>query len=43
MTNEKNIAGGVVHNLPGDLKNALKLDSEALMTWEDITPLARNE
>ena len=43
MTNVKNIPGGVVHDLPEDLEGALKLDSQALATWEDITPLARNE
>jgi hypothetical protein len=37
------ISGGVVHDLPEDLKNALKSDSKALTLWEDITPLARNE
>ena len=43
MTDETHIPGGVVHDLPGDLKDALKADSRALATWEDITPLARNE
>jgi uncharacterized protein YdeI (YjbR/CyaY-like superfamily) len=37
------IAGGVVHDLPGDLAEELKLNPKALATWEDITPLARNE
>lgn len=40
---EKSISGGVVHDLPADLEDALKRDSAALLTWEDITPLARNE
>lgn len=40
---QKIISGGVVHVLPEDLKDALKLDRAALATWEDITPLARNE
>lgn len=40
---QKIISGGVVHVLPEDLKDALKRDREALATWEDITPLARNE
>lgn len=40
---QKIISGGVVHVLPEDLKDALKLDRGALATWEDITPLARNE
>ncbi len=42
-TDEKDIPGGVVHDLPEDLKGALKANPEALLTWEDITPLARNE
>jgi len=37
------ISGGVVHDLPADLKKALRSDAKALATWEDITPLARNE
>jgi bacteriocin resistance YdeI/OmpD-like protein len=40
---EKEILGGVVHDLPEDLKKALTSDAKALETWEDITPLARNE
>lgn len=43
MTDENNLSGGVVHDLPGDFEDALKRDSEARATWEDITPLARNE
>ena len=39
----KEISGGVVHDLPADLKKALSSDVKALETWEDITPLARNE
>ena len=39
----KRISGGVVHDLPADLKKALVSDAKALATWEDITPLARNE
>ena len=35
--------GGVVHRLPGDLRDALVADPEALGAWKDITPLARNE
>ena len=33
----------MVHDLPADLKKALTSDAKALETWEDITPLARNE
>ena len=39
----KEISGGVFHDLPADLKKALTSDAKALETWEDITPLARNE
>src|SRR5579871_348390 len=37
------IAGGVVHEMPTDLRKALLADAKALEAWEDITPLARNE
>jgi len=37
------IPGGVVHKLPGDLRNALIANPAVLDTWKDITPLARNE
>jgi len=37
------ITGGVVHELPMDLRKALASDEVALAAWEDITPLARNE
>lgn len=43
MSDKEHIPGGVVHDLPIDLAEALKQDSEALLTWKDITPLARNE
>lgn len=39
----KTIAGGVVHDLPADLRKALMANSTALEQWEDLTPLARNE
>ena len=39
----KTISGGVAHDLPTDLRKALTADSKALLAWEDITPLARNE
>ena len=42
MTNKK-IATDVVHKMPVDLQKALIADLKALATWEDITPLARNE
>ena len=37
------LAGGVVHKLPGDLREALVASTTALDAWKDITPLARNE
>lgn len=40
---KKDIAGGVVHELPDDLKAALAAAPAARATWQDITPLARNE
>ena len=43
MKGATKIAGGVVHDLPDDFRAALLADSQALATWEDITPLARNE
>jgi len=39
----KKISSGVVHTLPIDLRKVLTKNPEALSTWEDITPLARNE
>lgn len=38
------ISGGTVHKIPEDMEKALRLaQGKALITWEDITPLARNE
>ncbi len=37
------VAGGVVHDLPADLRKALAANATALELWNDITPLARNE
>lgn len=34
---------GVVHKAPKDFKEAILASPGALATWEDITPLARNE
>jgi uncharacterized protein YdeI (YjbR/CyaY-like superfamily) len=39
----RTISGGVVHELPSDLREALAANAEVLALWEDITPLARNE
>jgi uncharacterized protein YdeI (YjbR/CyaY-like superfamily) len=37
------LPGGVVHELPADLRSLLGSDARAGATWQDITPLARNE
>ena len=42
MTNPQ-VPGGVVHELPEDLRKALLANAPALDAWRDITPLARNE
>jgi uncharacterized protein YdeI (YjbR/CyaY-like superfamily) len=43
MTDQTGIPGGVVHDLPSDFRATLKAHPQALATWLDITPLARNE
>ncbi len=42
MTNRE-ISGGVVHDVPEDLKKALISSPKILELWESLTPLARNE
>ena len=37
------LPGGVVHELPDDLRDGLSSSEAALTAWRDITPLARNE
>ncbi len=37
------IAAGVAHDVPEDLRKALMSDESVLERWEDLTPLARNE
>ncbi len=39
----RRLPGGVVHELPADLREALLRNATALDAWNDITPLARNE
>jgi hypothetical protein len=39
----KQIATGVVHSVPADLRKILAFDLEARTAWNNITPLARNE
>ena len=42
MIKEK-ISGGVVHNLPDDLRDIIASDVKVMNIWKEITPLARNE
>jgi hypothetical protein len=37
------ISNGIVHKMPLDLGKALRANKKLLVTWEDLTPLARNE
>lgn len=37
------LPGGAVHALPEDLRSALEASKVAHESWNDITPLARNE
>ena len=39
----RKVSGGVAHVLPPDLRGALMSDPQALVAWEDLTTLARNE
>jgi uncharacterized protein YdeI (YjbR/CyaY-like superfamily) len=40
---KKHLAGGVAHNMPMDLQEAILAEPTVQALWEDITPLARNE
>ncbi len=40
---KKPIGTGVVLTLPADLRRAIASTPAALVVWQDITPLARNE
>ena len=40
---QKGITIGKLHKVPADLRKILTSDPAALVKWEDITPLARNE
>lgn len=40
---KKSVLGGTVHNVPIDLRESLISDPKAFVTWENLTPLARNE
>ncbi len=37
------ISGGLVHEVPVDLVNALIEKKELISLWENLTPIARNE
>jgi len=37
------ISSGVVHQVPEDVREALSPDAKAVVAWENLTPLARNE
>ena len=39
----KEIATGVVHSVPADLRKTLTSDAATRAAWNDLTPLARNE
>jgi uncharacterized protein YdeI (YjbR/CyaY-like superfamily) len=39
----KDIATGVAHTIPRDVRTVLITAPKVLAVWEDITPLARNE
>jgi len=40
---EQQLPGGIVRELPSDLRRGLTASPEALAAWNDVTPLARNE
>ncbi len=40
---KKQISGGLFHDLPADLEKALSANPKALVAWEDISAIARNE
>jgi len=40
---KKRISGGLVHELPPDLAEALTATGEVARLWESLTPIARNE
>ena len=41
---EQTLPAGTIHSMvPTDMRQALTRSPEALATWYDITPLARNE
>ncbi|MEX2620339.1 MAG: YdeI/OmpD-associated family protein [Egibacteraceae bacterium] len=43
LMSSSEVPGGVVHELPDDLRETLIASTSALDAWKAITPLARNE
>lgn len=43
MTNTPKILPGTLHDIPEDMYTLLNSNTECLETWNDLTPLARNE
>ena len=39
----KKLENGTVHKLPIDVQEILQSNKGAVLVWQDITPLARNE
>ncbi|HTO14730.1 MAG TPA: YdeI/OmpD-associated family protein [Edaphocola sp.] len=42
MDNET-ISGGVVHEVPNDIREALMVNADLINKWNHLTPIARNE
>ncbi|MCY0094862.1 YdeI/OmpD-associated family protein [Hoeflea ulvae] len=40
---KRKLSGGLVHELPNDLVDALTDSTEVINRWENLTPIARNE
>ena len=40
---KKQISGGLVHEVPADLINAVTAVEQVTELWESLTPIARNE
>ena len=43
LMTQHDLPGGVLHELPDDMRGALDADAAAMAAWSDITPIARNE
>jgi hypothetical protein len=40
---QKKLLGGLAHDLPDDLANALAQTKEIIALWQSLTPIGRNE